>query len=208
MAEVLRRALAEISPAEWAAVLLALAYLVLAIRQSAWCWACAIASSLIYLVLFARAGLVMQAALQVFYVAMAVYGAWAWRRGGQGATELPVTRWPGRAHAAAIAGVLVVSAINGHLESTASSPTVAYLDAFVAWSSVLATWMVTRKLIENWLYWIVIDLVAAALYGSQGLRATAVLFVVYTVLAVRGYVEWRRDLRRQPGLAGARAEHA
>jgi nicotinamide mononucleotide transporter len=75
------------------------------------------------------------------------------------------------------------------------------VDAFVAWVSVLATWMVARKVLENWLYWIVVDSVAAALYWSQGLHATAVLFVVYVVIAVRGYFTWRADLDRKVAAA-------
>lgn len=75
----LLQSLAAIPPAEWVAVALALGYLLLAVRQNAWCWACAIASSGIYLVLFARGGLQMQAVLQVFYIGMAVYGWRAWR---------------------------------------------------------------------------------------------------------------------------------
>ena len=90
-------ALAAVPPVEWIAAGLALAYLLLAIRQNPWCWACAIASAVLYLSLFAQAGLRMQAALQVFYVAMAVYGWRAWR--GTAATPpLAVGRWPARWH--------------------------------------------------------------------------------------------------------------
>jgi nicotinamide mononucleotide transporter len=71
---------------------------------------------------------------------------------------------------------------------------VPYADALVAWGSVVATWLMTRKVLENWLYWIVFDLVAAALYFSQGFEATAGLFLLYVVLSARGYLEWRRDL--------------
>ena len=106
-------ALAAIPPAEWVAVLLAFGYLLLAVRQNAWCWACAIASSAIFLVLFARGGLVMQAALQVFYIAMGAYGWWAWRGGSANGVALPVSRWCAGQHAAAIAALLVASAVNG-----------------------------------------------------------------------------------------------
>jgi nicotinamide mononucleotide transporter len=68
------------------------------------------------------------------------------------------------------------------------------VDALVAWASVLATWLVARKVLENWLYWIAIDAIAALLYWSQGFHATAVLFVVYVAIAVRGYLAWRADL--------------
>ena len=198
-------ALAAIPPAEWAAVVLAFGYLLLAVRQNAWCWACAIASSTIFLVLFARGGLVMQSALQVFYIAMGAYGWWAWRRGSAQGAALPVSRWRVGRHAVAIAALLAASAVNGWIVARAQGGWVPYVDAFVAWVSVLATWMVARKVLENWLYWIVVDSVAAALYWSQGFHATAVLFVAYVVVAVRGYFAWRADTR---GAASAAAEGA
>lgn len=192
---------AAIPPAEWAAVVLALGYLLLAVRQNAWCWACAIASSAIFLVLFAQAGLVMQAVLQLFYIAMGVYGWAAWRGGGDTGRALPVTRWTPRWHGLAFAGVVAVSAVNGWAVRSGQGGWVPYVDALVAWGSVLATVMVTRKVLENWLYWIALDSIAAVLYWTQGLQATAVLFIVYVVIAVRGYFEWRASLDRSPAEA-------
>jgi nicotinamide mononucleotide transporter len=192
-------ALAAIPPAEWVAVLLAFGYLLLAVRQNAWCWAFAIASSGVFLVLFARGGLVMQAALQVFYIAMGVYGWWAWKRGSAQGAALTVSRWRAGQHAVAIAALLAVSVVNGWIVARGQGGWVPYVDAFVAWVSVLATWMVARKVLENWLYWIVVDSVAAALYWSQGFHATAVLFVAYVVIAVRGYLAWRADTASTPG---------
>jgi nicotinamide mononucleotide transporter len=189
-------ALAQVTATEWFAVVLALAYLVLAIRQNPWCWACAIVSAALYLVLFARAHLYMQAALQVFYVAMSVYGWRAW--GGASQKEaVPVQRWPLRWHVFAIGAIAIVSALNGALVSESQgSPMVPYVDAAIAWGSVFTTWLVARKVLENWWYWIVLDLAAAALYWSQALYATAVLFVLYTVLAALGLRAWRRDAAR------------
>ena len=68
-----------------------------------------------------------------------------------------------------------------------------YLDAAIAWGSVLTTWMVARKVLENWLYWVVLDSAAAVLAAWQGLAATALLFLLYTALALRGYWQRRRD---------------
>jgi nicotinamide mononucleotide transporter len=186
---------AAIPALEWVAVAFALAYLLLAVRQNPWCWACAIASAAIYLVLFARSGLVMQAALQVFYIGMAVYGWRAWRGGGAG-TSLPVSRWSARRHVSGISLVLAASLVNGWIIGRGDGGWVPYVDAFVAWASVLATWLVARKVLENWLYWIVVDTVAVALYWSQGFHATAALFVLYVVIAVRGFYAWQADLAR------------
>lgn len=197
MPEALRRLLGEISLAEWVAVAFAFAYLLLAIRQNAWCWFASIAGSAIFLVIFARAGLPMQAWLQAFYVAMAVYGWWAWRRGAGQGDELPVSRRPAAWHAVAIALVCAVGLGNGAwVARGGAGGWVPYVDSLTAWASVFTTWLVARKVLENWLYWIVIDLVAAVLYWTQGLVLTALLFLAYTVLAVRGYREWRADLAR------------
>jgi len=196
------------SPVEWVAVALALAYVLFATRQSRWCWPAAGVSSAIYLVLFARAGLPMQAALQAFYVAMAVYGWVAWRASHGQASELHVSAWPVRRHVAALLLVVAATLVNVRLVGGDARSLVPYADAFVAWGSVVATWLMTRKVLENWLYWVVFDLVAAALYFSQGFQATTGLFIVYVVLAVRGYFEWRRDLERCVPAAPAAATTA
>lgn len=188
-------AFAAVPAIEWVAAGLALGYLGFAIRQSAWCWAFAIASAGLYLVVFARAGLLMQAALQVFYVGMSVYGWRSWR-GSAAEAPLAVSRWTVRQHALAWVAIAVFSLVNGWVITRgAAASWVSYLDAAIAWGSVLTTWMVARKVLENWLYWVLLDFAAAVLAAWQGLAATALLFLLYTVLALRGYWQWRRDAR-------------
>ena len=178
-------AFAAVPAIEWVAAALALGYLLLAIRQSPWCWAFAIAS----------AGLVMQAALQVFYVGMAGYGWRAWRGSGSAAPVM-IGRWSARRHLLAWSAVAAFALVNGAIINRGSSGSVVpYLDAAIAWGSVLATWMVARKVLENWLYWIMLDFAAALLAAWQGLAATALLFLLYTALAVQGYRQWLRDER-------------
>jgi nicotinamide mononucleotide transporter len=199
--DVVVAALAEVSWTEWVAVVLALAYLLLAIRQNPWCWAFAIVSSAMYGVIFFRTGLVMQAALQLFFIAMALYGWRVWN-GNESSVPAPVLRWPAGRHALALCAVALATVVNGRLvaDSRAAS-LVPYADAAIAWGSVLATWLVARKVLENWLYWIVIDLAAVALYGSQGLHATSALYLLYAVLAVRGFRAWQKDERGRVALA-------
>jgi nicotinamide mononucleotide transporter len=194
--EALVAALAAVAPTEWLAVALAIAYLLLAIRQNPWCWAFAIASSALYFVLFARTGLVMQSVLQFFFIGMAVYG-WRQWRGSAGRAPSVVGRWSATAHVGAIVAVIAVACVNAWLVAGRHAGLVAYTDAATAWGSVLATWLVARKVLENWLYWIVIDVVASALYWSQGLHATTALYLLYAALAVHGYRAWRRDERAQ-----------
>ena len=193
-------------PAEWIAMLLAVGYLVLAIRQNPWCWVSGAASAVIYLVIFFRTGLWMQAALQVFYVAMSVYGWYSWRHGaGREDGGLRVSRWPAGRHVAAIAIALALALANGLVLQRADS-VLPYVDSLVAWVSVLATWMTARKLLASWLYWILVDLVAMGLYWSQGLHVTTGLFLLYVLLAVRGYREWRLSLAKMEAGGGARAD--
>ena len=181
---------------EWIAVALAFAYVLLAIRQSRWCWPAAAASAAIYFVLFAGGGLPMQAALQVFYIAMAAYGWRAWRAAHGEPAELRIRTWPRRRHVLALAAVLLATVLNVRLLPGESGLFVAGADAFVAWGSVFATWLTARKVLESWVYWIVFDVVAAVLYFAEGFHATAGLFVIYVMLAIRGFVAWRADLAR------------
>jgi len=191
--EQIRDALAAMSGWEIAAVLLAVAYLLLAVRESLWCWGAALASTAIYLAIFLRAGLYMESALQGFYIAMAVYGWVSWRYGGPRRDALPVTTWPLPAHAAAIAGILTLTLVSGWLLARHTAAQLPYLDSFTTWASVVTTWMVARKILENWIYWFVIDSVSIYLYVSRSLHLTAMLFAVYLVIIVFGFARWRKS---------------
>jgi len=185
------------SPWEIAAVALAIAYLVLAIRQQIGCWPAAIASTAIYIGLMYEARLYMESALQIFYIAVAVYGWRQWRRGGPGGGPLVVHTWPRARHVVAIAAILTLSAGSGYVLARHTSAALPYLDSFTTWGAIVTTWMVARKLLENWLYWFVIDSVSLYLYVSRGLWLTAALFALYLVLIVIGYRRWRASLREQ-----------
>jgi nicotinamide mononucleotide transporter len=180
------------------AVVLALAYLVLAIRQSIWCWAAAAVSTVLYLFIMYQSRLYMESLLQLFYLAMAVYGWYSWSRpprgeaGGDG--ELKVTTWPLRLHLFAIGSVLLLVYISGDLLARYSDAALPHLDSFTTWGAVVATVMVARKVLENWLYWFVIDAVSIGLYLSRDLFFTAALFGAYLVMIVIGYRSWRASM--------------
>jgi nicotinamide mononucleotide transporter len=195
-------------PLETAAVVFGLAYLVLAIRQNTLCWPAALISVLLSLVLFYEARLYSESALQVFYAAMAVYGWYQWRHGGRRRSrgralpsgELLVSVWPLRTHLVAIGGILAVTVVVGWMlsKTDAAFP---YLDAFTSIAAVVTTYMVANKLLENWLYWLVIDSLSVYLYVARELYLYAALFVLYLVLVVIGFYRWRRDWRAQPAPA-------
>jgi nicotinamide mononucleotide transporter len=186
---------AALSAWEAAAVLLAALYLVLVIRQNIWCWPVAILSTVLYVFVMYGAGLYMESALQIFYIGVAVYGWRHWLNGRRAEAELPVTTWPLRRHIALAAGIVAASLASGAVLSAFTAAAMPYLDSFTTWGAVVSTWMVARKLLENWLYWFVIDGVSVYLYLSRDLYLTAALFVVYLVMIVAGFRAWRRSMR-------------
>jgi nicotinamide mononucleotide transporter len=191
------------SPWEAAASLLGLAYLLLAVRRNLLCWSCAFISTSIYIVLFFQAALYMQVVLNLFYLIMAVYGFIDWRRGRTESGEVRIESWTMNHHVGVAVLVIIVSALNGWALAHWTDSPAPYLDSFVTWGSIVTTWMVARRIIENWLYWIVVDGVAAWLYFSQGLLVTTVLFIIYLGIVVRGYFVWRREraLQGKPAMA-------
>jgi nicotinamide mononucleotide transporter len=189
----------ELSPLEAAGVLFSVLYLVLAIRESLWCWPAAFVSSLLTIVVMFGARLYSEAALNVFYAGMAVYGWYQWRFGGRprGARELPIAVWPLKAHVLAIGGTLALSSGVGWIMSRNTDAAFPYLDAFVTVASVVTTYMVARKILENWVYWLVIDSLSLYLYWQRELNLYVGLFALYLVLVVIGLVRWHRDWRAQ-----------
>ncbi|MFM7275192.1 MAG: nicotinamide riboside transporter PnuC [Gammaproteobacteria bacterium] len=184
-------------PWEALAVVLALAYLLLAVRENLWCWAAAFASTLIYLLLFWQQRLYMQSALQLWYLVMAVYGWWSWRGGAHEAQALPISRRPLRWHLGWLALLVVASVLNGALLLRYTDAALPWGDALATWGSVFATWMVARKILENWLWWFLIDALSLYLYLDRGLYLTGGLFLGYLVIVVFGYRSWQRHYREQ-----------
>jgi len=189
----------EISPLEAVAALFAVLYLVLAIRESLWCWPAAFISSVLMLVVVFGARLYSEVALNVYYAAMAVYGWYQWHYGGRtrGAAELPISIWPLKMHALAVGGSLALSAAVGWLMSRYTQAAFPYLDGFLAVSSVVTTYLVARKILENWLYWLVIDGLWLYVYWQRELYLLVALTALYLVLVVIGLARWHRDWRAQ-----------
>ena len=180
------------------AVALGIAYLLLAAGEKLACWYAALVSSAMFLVLFWRVGLPMQSALQVYYVLMAVYGYQQWRRGpDDGQARAQIRCWRAGQHGTAIAAVLLLSLFSGWWLTANTGASLPFVDSFTTWGAVLTTWMVARKILENWLYWLVIDAVSIYLYLDRDLYLTAALFVGYMVIAMFGFRQWLHSYRQQ-----------
>ncbi|QHQ40876.1 nicotinamide riboside transporter PnuC [Microbulbifer hydrolyticus] len=197
--EAITTSLAAMSLWEVAAVVLALAYLLLAMRENILCWYAAFASTAIYLFLFWDVSLLMESALQIFYLLIAVYGWWQWRNRTGSGEPLHIHRWPLQRHLLAFTGIGILTLTVGYLLDNYTSAALPYLDSFTTWGAVVTTYMVTRKVLENWLYWIVIDGAAIYLYIDRELYLTALLFVLYVILVIVGFFQWSSLYRKQSG---------
>jgi nicotinamide mononucleotide transporter len=175
------------------AAALAVVYLLLAIRQRLSCWVAAFISSCLYVWVMFGARLYMESVLNAFYAAMAVYGFWQWRQ-GRGGGVLAVRRWPIGRHAAGFLGVIVLSAVNWYFLSRYTPAASPLVDSLVTWSSVFATFLVARKVYENWHWWLVIDSVSLCLYFMRHLYFTMLLFALYLVMIIIGMRQWRSSL--------------
>jgi nicotinamide mononucleotide transporter len=187
----------DLAPLEVIAVVAAVAYLLLAMRQNIWCWLCAGISTAIYVYLFYHAKLYMESALNLFYFGMAVYGWAVWYLGRSGDEELPVSVWKPQTHARAVVAIVAVSMLSGYLLATYSDAAYPYVDSMTTFGAIWATFLVARKVLENWWYWLVIDAASVAIYWSRDLELTALLFVVYVVMIPFGMIAWRRSWKEQ-----------
>jgi nicotinamide mononucleotide transporter len=181
------------SPLEALAVASGLAYVVLAVPLSRWCWVAGGLSSLVYVWLSARARLPMQSLLQAWYVGLAVYGFLRWSR--EVTTQVSLLSW--RGHLVGIAASLLTAAAIAHFLAGEPQAAWPHVDASTMVLSLFASWLTARAKLENWLYWIVVDAVLAWLYAAQGLVFTAFLFLVYLVIAAAGFIEWLKTYRSQ-----------
>ena len=184
-------AFAQMSGWEILAVILGITYVILAAKESQWAWPFAFFSTLVYTVLFWDGALISSSILNFYYMAMAIYGFILWKEDEEGET-LNISRWPLKQHIIFIVVGLMGSIVLGYLSETYFAARFAYHDAFVMVFSGIATWMMAKKVLENWLYWMVIDSIAIALYYKSGYLATIVLFVLYVILAFYGYASWRK----------------
>ena len=184
---------------ELVAMLLALAYIILAAQGSLWCWPAAFISTALYTVIFYDVLLLMDSALNAYYLVMAVYGYWAWKNNTKNDIEqaevpdntpLAIVSWSRYKHTTTCITLTVISLILGYVVANYTPAAFPYLDTFTTVFAIFATYLVTQKVLENWLYWVVIDAVSIYLYIEKGLIPTTILFVIYVIIAVYGYFKW------------------
>lgn len=195
---------ASTSMLEFVAVLLALAYVWLAARQNILCWPSALLSTAIYIGIFWSVALPFHTALNAYYLLMAVYGWVQWRKVNEEGSDKGrgITQWPLRYHVLSIVSLFIGAQVLILLVGEQLDNEYVQLDALITVFSVFTTVLVAHKVIENWFYWIVIDVVAAYLYFAKGLALTGCLFALYSLFALYGYMEWRKSMEQASPVNG------
>ena len=177
---------------EITAVIFAILYLALAVKQNILCWVAGIISAVLYFFIMRKAGLYMEANLQIYYVVMGFYGWSQWRKSASNQKIFVVNTWSKSQHLVSISIILVLSLLSGLVLKLYTDAALPFFDALVTWGAVVATYMVAKQLLENWIYWLVIDSISIILFIARDLWLTAFLFLVYIVIIYFGYQSWSK----------------
>jgi nicotinamide mononucleotide transporter len=178
-------------PIEWFAVSTSLAYVFLAGKQQISCWIFAFMSSISYVIISYTTLLYVDALLNGMYALLAISGWINWKTKTD---KQPIKQLSWKFHGLIVLGSVILGGISGYLLDNYTNQVFPYLDAVLFFLSISATWMITKKILENWIYFIVIDLAMVGIYFNRTLYLSSLLFLLYALFAVIGYVKWRKKL--------------
>jgi nicotinamide mononucleotide transporter len=189
------------NPIEIIAAVFGVVSVFLSVKQNIWSWPTAIINVGLYIIVFFESKLYADTGLQVVYVVLNAYGWYHWLYGGKNRTELPVSKTSARL--GTLLGMLVLAgtAVIGTFLSRQTDAALPYVDAFTTSTSLVAQWMMTRKLLENWIIWVAVDVIYIGMYIYKSLYVTAVLYLIFLILSALGYVQWRRSLLARQTIA-------
>ena len=168
------------------AVLFSLLYVILAAKENIWCWGAALISVSLYVYICYTAKLYPETGLQIFYLIMAIIGYFTWNK----KSKEKIKEWSEFKHLIIIILGALFSFIMGFYFFTYTESAMPIIDSITTTFSIIATYMVVKKVLGNWLYWIVIDLLSVYMYFHRDLHLTSLLFVAYATIAVFGYISW------------------
>ena len=181
---------------ELVAVIFGLAYVVLAIRLHHWCWYMTLCSGALFLWLFWNVELYLMSLLQLFFMGIAIYGIFKWNPNSSN-LEKRITIIKPKHHLYILSLIVLFSIVIGWFLNHYTDDAFPYLDTFTAVGSLVTSWMVAKKILENWLYWVVIDAVSIYIYIERELYLTVLLFTIYLIMAALGYHQWKRSYHQQ-----------
>jgi nicotinamide mononucleotide transporter len=182
--------------------LLGLLYIFFSIKQHILTWPTGLFTSVLYIVVFFQSGFYADMGLQVYYVFISIYGWYFWLKGGKKNSvghqkKLPARKTPKNLLIHLLLTTIVIYSGILFILLNYTNSAVPYMDSLTTALSITATWMLAKKYIEHWIIWIFVDLFSAGLYVYKELWPTVILFLVYTVMAVLGYLEWKKDILKK-----------
>ena len=177
--------------------------LYLLIRRNIWCWFFGFIQVTLYTGIFFQAKLYSDSLLHAIYMGLQLYGWWHWRQHTDSDASVSVMRGTLSEMLGWAAVGVVGSLLLGTFMHTYTDASYAYADAFTTAMSLVAQWLLTRRYLFNWLFWMLVDIVAIVIYWQKGLYPTAILYGTFLVMCVIGFQQWRKnidqdDLNRQP----------
>ncbi len=186
---------------ESTAALLGLISIYFQIKQKVFYWPVAIVMVSMYIMVFYKTGFYADMSLQFYYLGVSIYGWYFWVAGrnqqdSDNKKTVPVSSLNKKQFFTAIGFSALFFIIILIILKYFTDSDVPYGDAFTTALSFVATWLLARKILENWLFWIVVNIASSGLYIYKELYATAILFIVLSILAVLGYVKWKKTMER------------
>ena len=185
------------NPIEIVAAVFGVVSVFLSVKQNIWSWPTAIVNVGLYIFVFFESKLYGDTGLQVVYVILNAYGWYHWLYGGKNRTELPVSRTSARLGVFLIALGAAGTTLLGTILARKTDAALPYIDSLTTSTSLIAQWMMTRKLLENWIIWVAVDVIYIGMYIFKHLYPTAGLYLVWLVLSAMGYFQWRTSLRER-----------
>ncbi|HVE35441.1 MAG TPA: nicotinamide riboside transporter PnuC [Gemmatimonadaceae bacterium] len=174
-------------------------------RENVWCWPTALVNAAMFVIVFFRTGLYSDFGLQIIYFVLSLYGWYEWLYGGANHSELHVTRTPARLWLIFVMIGLVSWAALSTITSRLPHAALPYMDSALVTVSLIAQYMMTKKYLENWILWIVVDVFYVGMFIYKKLNLTAFNYLVYLALAFVGYAAWRRSLAEQSAVVASPA---
>lgn len=177
---------------EWGAVLFNVLYVILAARRHVACWPVGMIGVMLAFFVYISARLYSDATLQVVYLGLSLYGWWHWTKAAA-TNDTPIKRMDLELHGR-ILGIGLLSGLTMGWFWSFFQAALPFIDGLTTSFSVLTTWLVAKRYLENWLYWIVIDIVCIGVYIDRQIEAFVYLFIIYTALAIWGWWSWQKSM--------------
>ncbi|MBU1108758.1 MAG: nicotinamide riboside transporter PnuC [Candidatus Riflebacteria bacterium] len=181
------------TPIEVTAVIFGFLCVYFTIKENIWCWPTGLVQVFLYIFIFFDAKLYSDVILHIIYVAMQFYGWYFWLHGGKMRKEAVVTQLPRPWLIGTVMISVAATVLLGYFMANRTDASLPYADAFTTVFSLVAQWLLSRKILESWHFWIAVDCVAIGVYYAKDLHLTAGLYVAFLIMAIAGLLRWKKS---------------